>query len=53
MQQNQQSFEMWDADTKLISHVKKTNVVKNVKKIIIIITVNNTLIYVWNYNIWN
>jgi len=32
---------MWNADTKLISHMKKTNFVKNVKKIIII-TVNNT-----------
>jgi len=39
------NFEMWNADTKIISHVKKTNVVKNVKKIFIIITVNNTLIY--------
>jgi hypothetical protein len=48
MQQKQQSFEMWNTDTKLISHVKKTNFVKNVKKIITVITVNNTLIYVWN-----
>ena len=48
MQQNQQSFEMWNADTKLISHMKRTNFVENVQKIIIIITVNNTLLYVWN-----
>jgi hypothetical protein len=46
MQQNQQSFEMWNADTKLISHMKRTNFLKNVKKIIIIIAVNNTLAYV-------
>jgi len=37
---------MWNIDTKHLSHMKKRNFVKNVKKIIIIITVNNTLIYV-------
>jgi len=29
MQQNQQSFEMWNADTKPISHIKRKNFVKN------------------------